>query len=77
MKHKTIKVYGINIKIKTKYENPRKKITTNVDIENYNFMKDINKQTKIELSTLYDNLIYLIRNDKDILEKYIKAISEY
>ena len=77
MKHKTIKIYGINLKIKDSYKNPRQKITTNIDLENYKFVKDINTQTKIELSTLYDNMIFLIRNNPDILERYLKAIEEY
>ena len=77
MKHKIIKIYGIDLKIKDKYKNPRKKITTNIDINNYKFIKDINSQTNIEMSSLYDNIIYLVRENPDILERYIKAIEDY
>lgn len=77
MKHKIVNMYGIDFKIKAKYENPRKKITTNLDMDNYNFIKDINIKTKIEMSSLYDNLIYLVRNDETILAKYLESIKDY
>ena len=77
MKHKIVNMYGVDFRIKDKYENERKKITTNIDLENYNFVKDINIKTKIEMSSLYDNLIFLVRTNPEILTQYLKLIKEY
>ena len=77
MKHKIVNMYGVDFRIKDKYENPRKKITTNLDIENYNFVKEINAKTRIEMSSLYDNLIYLVRTNPEILTQYLKSIKDY
>ena len=57
-KHKIINLYGVDIKIKDKSITTRKKITTQIDIKNYEFIKDIHTKSNIEMSILYANLIY-------------------
>ena len=76
-KHKIINLYGVDIKIKDKSITTRKKITTQIDIKNYEFIKDIHTQSNIEMSILYDNLIYLVRNNPSILKQYLNMVKNY
>lgn len=76
-KHKIINLYGVDIKIKDKSINARKKITTQIDIKNYEFIKDIHTKSNIEMSILYDNLIYLVRNNPSILKQYLNMVKNY
>jgi hypothetical protein len=76
-KHKTINVYGVDIKIKTKFETPRRKTTTNVDEELFSFIKDIGKMTNREISSCFDCMILTIRDNPDCLKKFIKTLEDY
>ena len=76
-KHKIINLYGVDIKIKDKSISNRKKITTQIDIKNYEFIKDIQTKSNIEMSILYDNLIYLVRNNPSILKQYLNMVKNY
>lgn len=76
-KHKIINLYGVDIKIKDKSITTRKKITTQIDIKNYEFIKDIHTKSNIEMSILYDNLIYLVRNNPSILKQYLNMVKNY
>lgn len=76
-KHKIINVCGVDIRVKDNNVGTRKKITTQINMDNYKFIRNIHNQSKIELSTLYDNLITLVKNNPDILKIYLKQVQDY
>ena len=55
-KHKIINLYGVDIKIKDKSISNRKKITTQIDIKNYDHYEISNVKLK-EFKPLYSRII--------------------
>lgn len=76
-KNKMVNIYGMNILVPCKYENPRRKFTTNLDEELYKYIRTIKDTTKRDISQIMDCMILTMQENQDFFKEFISKLQQY
>ena len=72
-------INGIEVKCKQDYlsKGDRQGVNLNVRCDLYQNFKNLSKATKIPMSVLMDNILLMIENDEELLDKLLKDCRDY
>ena len=78
MKTKEVEINGVKIKVPISYKvKSRRKITTNIDKDLFDKIKEIKLTCNRDISEIFDCAFITIFNDKNIMKEFLNALVNY
>lgn len=76
-KQQKVMYNGIEIFVPVKYDNPRHKITTNIDKKLYEEIRTLKTLTHKDISQIFDCLILTMLNNESFTKDFLNKLLDY